>query len=105
MSNVKQAMDTYLNGLRNQHAVETQAIGTIQNELPRMKAYPDLHSKMETNHERSFTQAARPDNLLEKHGSKKSLLKEAVTGAVPTLAGSAHAGPGEEFVKTALAQT
>ena len=61
MSNVKQAMDTYLNGLRNQHAVETQAIGTIQNELPRMEAYPDLHAKMKADHERSVTQAARLD--------------------------------------------
>jgi len=103
MSNVKQAMDTYLNGLRNQHAVETQAIGTIQNELPRMKAYPELHSKMETDHERSVTQAARLDDLLEKHGSKKSLLKEAVTGAVATVAGFAHAGAGDEVLKNVLA--
>jgi len=38
--------DTYITGLRNQHAVETQAIGTIQNEMPRMKAYPELQARM-----------------------------------------------------------
>ena len=103
MSNVKQAMDTYLNGLRNQHAVETQAIGTIQNELPRMEAYPDLHAKMKADHERSVTQAARLDDLLEKHGSKKSLLKEAVTGAVATVAGFTHAGADDEVLKNVLA--
>ena len=103
MSNVKRAMDTYLNGLRNQHAVETQAIGTIQNELPRMEAYPDLHTKMKIDHERSVTQAARLDDLLEKPGSKKSLLKEAVTGAVATVAGFTHAGAGDEVLKNVLA--
>ena len=36
MSGSNAAMDVYLTGLRNQHAVETQAIGTIQNELGRM---------------------------------------------------------------------
>ena len=103
MSNAKRAMDTYLNGLRNQHAVETQAIGTIQNELPRMEAYPDLHTKMKIDHERSVTQAARLGDLLEKPGSKKSLLEEAVTGAVATVAGFTHAGAGDEVLKNVLA--
>ena len=103
MSNMKRAMDVYLNGLRNQHAVETQAIGTIQNELPRMEGYSDLHAKMKADHERSVTQAARLDDLLEKHGSKKSILKEAVTGAVATVAGFTHAGAGDEVLKNVLA--
>lgn len=46
MTDTNATMALYLTGLRNQHAVETQAIGTIQNELPRMKSYPDLHAKM-----------------------------------------------------------
>jgi ferritin-like metal-binding protein YciE len=87
MSTVKAAMDAYLTGLRNQHAVEMQAVGTLQNEMPRMEAYPDLYAKMKTDHERSVTQAARLDDLLEKHGTSKSVIKQAVTGAVATVAG------------------
>ena len=96
-------MEFYLTGLRNQHAVETQAIGTIQNELPRMTAYPDLHAKMQDDKERSTQQAARLDDLLERHGSKKSLVKEAVTGTVATIAGFAHTGSGDDVVKNVLA--
>ncbi len=103
MTDAKPVLEIYLTGLRNQHAVETQAIGTIQNELPRMKAYPDLHAKMQDDKERSIQQAARLDNLLEKHGSKKSLAKEAVTGAVATIAGFAHATSGDDVVKNVLA--
>lgn len=56
-------MSIYLTGLKNQHAVETQAIGTIQNELPRMTAYPELHAKMQEDKTRSTEQAARLDRL------------------------------------------
>ena len=96
-------MDAYLTGLRNQHAVETQAIGTIQNELPRMKAYPELHAQMQADKARSETQAARLDDLLAKHGTKKSLAKEVVTGAVATVAGFAHAGSDDDVLKNVLA--
>ncbi len=103
MSGSNAVMDVYLTGLRNQHAVETQAIGTIQNELPRMKPYAELHAKMQAEKERSTTQAARLDDLLAKHGTSKSLAKEAVTGAVATVAGFAHAGAADEVLKNVLA--
>ena len=103
MSDAKSAMDVYVTGLRNQHAVETQAIGTIQNELPRMQPYPDLHAKMQLDKDQSTTQAARLDDLLARHGSSKSLAKEAVTGAVATVAGFVHAGSEDEVLKNVLA--
>ncbi len=103
MSGSNAVMEVYLTGLRNQHAVETQAIGTIQNELPRMKPYPELHAKMQAEKERSTTQAARLDDLLAKHGSSKSVTKEMVTGAVATVAGFAHAGAADEVLKNVLA--
>ena len=103
MNDASKIMEFYLTGLRNQHAVETQAIGTIQNELPRMKAYPELHAQMEADHRRSTEQAARLDQLLERHGTKKALAKEAVTGAVATIAGFAHASSGDDVVKNVLA--
>ena len=103
MNDTNAVMETYLTGLKNQHAVETQAIGTIQNELPRMKAYPELHARMEADKERSTTQAARLDDLLAKHGTKKSLTKEVVTGAVATVAGFAHAPSEDDVLKNVLA--
>ncbi len=103
MSGTTKTTEIYLTGLRNQHAVETQAIGTIQNQLPRMKAYPDLHAQMQADHERSTQQAARLDSLLARHGSKASLAKEAVTGTVATVAGFAHAFASDEVLKDVLA--
>jgi len=103
MSDSKTVMDVYLTGLRNQHAVETQAIGTVKNELSRMEPYPELHAKMRQEMERSTTQAARLDKLLEKHGTSASVTKELVTGAVATVAGFAHLGADDELLKNVLA--
>ena len=103
MSGANAVMKIYLAGLRNQHAVETQAIGTIQNELSRMKLYPELHAKMQQDKEQSVTQATRLDNLLASHGSSKSLAKEAVSGAVATIAGFVHVAASDEVLKNVLA--
>ncbi len=103
MSDTNKTMAVYLTGLRNQHAVETQAIGTIKNELSRMEPYPELHAQMERDRARSTEQAARLDRLLEKHGSSASLAKEAVTGTVATVAGFAHSLASDEVLKNVLA--
>ena len=103
MSNGNAAMDVYLTGLRNQHAVETQAIGTIKNELGRMEPYPELHARMQQERERSTTQAARLDSLLAKHGASASVAKEMVAGAVATVTGFAHITAGDEVLKNVLA--
>ncbi len=103
MNDMSAIHEAYLTGLRNQHAVETQAIGTIQNQLPRMKDYPELHDRMEQDKARSTAQAARLDELLAKHDSSKSMVKEAVTGAVATVAGFAHAPAQDDVVKNVLA--
>ncbi len=103
MSDSTATMDVYMTGLRNQHAVETQAIGTVKNELSRMEPYPELHAKMQQEMERSTTQAARLDDLLAKHGTSKSVAKEAVTGAVATVAGFAHVTAADEVLKNVLA--
>ncbi|HEY0207386.1 MAG TPA: DUF892 family protein [Acetobacteraceae bacterium] len=103
MSDSNITMDVYLTGLRNQHSVETQAIGTVKNELGRMEAYPDLHTRMQQEMQRSTTQAARLDDLLAKHGTKASIAKEAVAGTVATVAGFVHATADDEVLKNVLA--
>lgn len=96
------ATEFYLEGLRNQHAVETQVIGTVQNQLPRMAAYPDLHAQMQKEHSQSTEQAARLDRLMERHGTSASKVKEVVTGAVGTVAGFVHLTASDEVVKNVL---
>ena len=103
MIDSNKAMDVYLTGLRNQHAVETQAIGTVKNQLGRMEPYPQLHAKMQEELQRSTVQASRLDDLLAQRSTKASVAKEAVVGAVATVAGFAHATASDEVLKNVLA--
>lgn len=103
MNDAKTALDTYVTGLRNQHAVETQAIGTVQNQLTYTERYPELHTQMKMEKARSTVQAGRLDDLLAKHGSSKSLAKEAITGAIATVAGFSHIGAADDVLKNVLA--
>ena len=103
MSDSNTTTAVYLTGLRNQHAVETQAIGTVKNQLSRMEPYPELHAQMQNEMKRSTEQAARLDTLLAKHGTSASAAKEAVTGTVATVAGFAHSLASDEVLKNVLA--
>ena len=97
------ALHIYLTGLRNQHAVETQAIGTLQNEISYTSDYPELLARMKLDKEQSIAQAARLDELLGTHGSAKSIAKEAVAGAVATVLGFAHIGSTDDVLKNTMA--
>lgn len=52
---MSEVTEYYLTGLRNQHAVEGQAVETIEGQLSRMEAYPQLHARMKQELERSKT--------------------------------------------------
>ncbi len=95
--------ELYLTGLRNQHAVEGQAVSTINAELARTEAYPALHARMQQELGRSENQARRLDELLARHGTSASTAKEAVTTVVGKLSGLVHAPSGDDVVKNVLA--
>ena len=103
MSGTSATTELYLTGLRNQHAVETQVIGTVQNELTRMQPYPALYAKMQEEKQQAIVQAARLDQLLERHGTSKSRAKEVVAGGIATVAGFAHLPAADDVLKNVLA--
>ena len=97
------ATEYYLTGLRNQHAVEKQAISTIEGQLSRMEPYPELHARMQKDLERSRTQAERLDTLMAKQNTGVSAVKEAVTSAVGAVSSAVHVSASDEVVKNVLA--
>jgi ferritin-like metal-binding protein YciE len=103
MSGSERTKEIYLTGLRNQHAVESQAIETIERELDRMEDYPELHARMREEIGRSQTQQARLEALLSAHGTSHSSAKETVTSAVGKVAGLVHVSASDEVIKNLLA--
>ncbi len=100
---MSEVTEYYLTGLRNQHAVEGQAVETIEGQLSRMEAYPQLHARMKQELERSKTQATRLEGLLSKQGSSASAAKETVTNIVGKVSGLVHMTSDDEVIKNVLA--
>jgi ferritin-like metal-binding protein YciE len=99
------AEEALLQGLRNQHAVEVQAIATIERQLGRYESYVDLHSRMQEDLTNSKAQAARLERLLSQHGTSASGIKETVTSVVGTVAGTVHITADDQVIKDVLAAT
>ena len=99
----KSATGYYITGLRNQHAVEGQAVATIKGQLGRMEAYPELHGRMQQDMTRSQQQAERLEQLLTRQETGVSTAKEAVTTLVGKVSGVLHAGSDDDVIKNVLA--
>ncbi len=103
MSQTNKATETYLTGLRNQHAVEGQAIETIQGQLGRMTDYPELHARMQMEMQQAHGQAQRLETLLKQHGTDTSTAKEAMTSVIGKVSGLVHMTATDEVLKNVLA--
>lgn len=99
------ATTIYLTGLSNQHAVEQQAIETVERELGRYDSYPELHARMQQEITRSREQAKRLETLLSQHGSKPSSTKETVTSVIGAVSGVVHVSASDQVLKDVFAAT
>jgi ferritin-like metal-binding protein YciE len=91
--------DIYITGLRNAHALENQAVQILSRQVERLENYPKLEAMMRQHIEESRTQAARIEQILERHGTSHSALKDMVTGFMGNMAALAHAPMQDEILK------
>lgn len=93
----------YLQGLRNAHALETQAIEIMQRQVERLESYPEMKAGLQRHIQESEGQQQRVDQILSRHGSSPSTLKDAVTGLMGNLAAIGHAFTSDEVIKNSFA--
>lgn len=97
------ALDVYTSGLRNQHAVENQAIELLERQVGRLETYPDLRARLARHVEESREQARRLDELLGSLDSSASGLKDTVLSVMGNMAAMMHAPAKDEVIKNSLA--
>lgn len=88
--------------LRDAHAMEKQAIESIENQLDRLKNYPQMRTWVEDHVAASRRQRERIGACLEQRGEKTSSLKDAamtVMGKIQELTGTAAS---DEVLKNAI---
>jgi ferritin-like metal-binding protein YciE len=98
-----EVMTIYTTGLRNQHAVENQAIQLLERQIGRLENYPELRTRMQHHLDESHAQVERLDRLLAALGTSSSALKDAAMSFMGNVAALAHAPASDEVIKNSLA--
>jgi ferritin-like metal-binding protein YciE len=97
------ARDIYIVGLRNQHAVEKQAIELLERQVGRLENYPEVADRMRRHIEESREQAHRLEDLLAQYDTSQSALKDSMMSLVGNLAALGHSMAPDEVVKNTFA--
>jgi ferritin-like metal-binding protein YciE len=103
MSGTTSIQELYMQGLRNAHALEAQAIEIMQRQVDRLENYPEMKAGLQRHIQESEGQQQRIEQILSRHGTSHSSLKDAVTGLMGNLAAVGHAFTTDEVVKNSFA--
>jgi ferritin-like metal-binding protein YciE len=93
----------FVTGLRNAHAMESQAQALLQRQIERLDSFPDLKARMQTHLEETRTQQGRLDRILAQLGESSSTLKDAAMSLMGDMAAMAHMPAQDEVLKNSFA--
>lgn len=103
MTDQSRLLDLYITGLKNAHAMESQALSIMRPQVSRIEAYPEVKSRIEQHISETEGQVERLESLLEIHGTSKSMLKDAALSIAGTAAALGHVPAGDEILKNSFA--
>lgn len=95
--------DTYIVGLRNQHAVEHQAIELLERQIGRLQNYPEMRERMQRHLQETREQAHRIEELLSGFATSHSTLKDTAMSLVGNMMAIGHTTASDEVVKNTFA--
>ncbi len=95
--------DLFVTGLKNAHALEKQALSIMTPQVARLDHYPELRDRLNAHIEETHGQIARLDQLLERHGTGGSVLKDAALGMAGGMAAIGHSAASDEILKNSYA--
>jgi len=104
MSDTQQTgRELFETGLRNQHAVENQAVSLLKRQIERLENFPELSERMQRHLVESETQAKRLEELLAQYGTSHSVVKDTMMSFVGNMAALGHTPAPDEVLKNNLA--
>lgn len=95
------ARQLMIDGLKNAHGLETQAIEMLERNTERLQHYPDLKARVARHLEESRGQRDRLGKALEDLGESPSTMKDAAMGLAENIQMMTHAAAGDEVLKNA----
>ena len=97
------AQEIFITGLRNAHAMETQAREMMERQAERLDNYPDVRARVEEHLRETVGQIQRIDRLLASAGESSSALKDATQSFMGNMAAMAHTVMPDEILKNTFA--
>ena len=98
-----QAQKLFVDGLRNAHAMEKQALAMIKPQVNRIENYPELVQRMRQHWSETEGQISRLETLLGQLGESPSALKDTVMSVMGGAAVLGHTPAGDEILKDSIA--
>jgi ferritin-like metal-binding protein YciE len=97
------ARSVFVTGLRNAHALETEAEQIIKRQLERLDDYPKLAARLRDHLAETERQKQRLDQILGSMSETTSTLKEGAMSLMGNMAAMAHMPAGDEVLKNTFA--
>jgi ferritin-like metal-binding protein YciE len=97
------ARDIFVVGLRNAHAMETQARELMERQSERLDDYPEVKAKVTAHLGETNEQLKRLEQCLEACGESTSSLKDTAQSVMANAMAMAHSMAGDEILKNTFA--
>jgi ferritin-like metal-binding protein YciE len=97
------ALEIYLTGLRNAHALEHQAMGIMKRQIERLENYPDLLKQLKSHLKETEVQAERLVTILREFDESTSTVKDIGGHMMGSMAALTHAFADDEILKNTMA--
>src|SRR4051795_1393449 len=97
------AREIFVTGLRNAHAMETQARELMERQSERLTDYPEVQARMKTHLRETEEQLKRLDQCLSSLGESASTLKDTAQSFMGNMMAMAHAVAEDEILKNTFA--
>lgn len=95
--------DLFIDGVRNAHSVEKQAIQLIERQLERIENYPDVSTKLREHLAETRQQHERLDRILESLDTSRSVLKDMAMEFSANMGALMHGAADDEILKNTFA--
>jgi ferritin-like metal-binding protein YciE len=97
------ARDLLIVGLRNAHAMETQAQELMERQIERTNEYPEVQQRLQRHLEETKQQMARLEDCLRQCGESESTFKDTATSLMANAQAMMHMMAGDEILKNTFA--
>ena len=97
------AREIFVVGLRNAHAMETQARELMERQSERLDDYPEVKAKVIAHRQETNEQLERLEQCLDALGEETSTLKDAAQSVMANVMAMTHAMAGDEILKNTFA--